>query len=59
MDKDGVLIMDKQLIDSTAARLNVHPLIAIRYLVTGTTANCMFNRETTRRIAQAWKAYQA
>lgn len=51
--------MTKQLIDTTAAQLNVLPLVAIRYLITGTTANCMFNLATMRQIAKAWKAYNA
>lgn len=51
--------MNKHAIDTTAARLGVHPLVAIRYLITGTTACGMFNLATMRRIAQAWKAYQA
>lgn len=50
--------MNKQLIDKTAAQLNVHPLVAIRYLITGTTACGMFNLATMRRIAREWKAYQ-
>jgi hypothetical protein len=51
--------MTKQQINMAAIALGgVHPLVAIRYLITGTTHNCMFSPATMRRIAQAWKAYQ-
>jgi hypothetical protein len=50
--------MNKKVVDTTAATLGVHPLVAIRFLVTGTTANCMFATPIMRKIAKAWKDYQ-
>lgn len=50
--------MTKQEIRDTAERLNITTLAAIRYLITGTTANAMFKPSIMRRIDREWKKYR-
>lgn len=46
-----------QQIDETAKRYDLPPVIAIRLLVTGTTAAAMFSKPTLQRINRLWKQY--
>jgi hypothetical protein len=46
-------------IDRVAAMLGVAPRVAIRYIVTGTTANAHFNIHTMRKIADIVARYES